>query len=78
MENTSPKLSEKVFSCRAGDAHQVLLIGDFTHWRQHPIRLWKESPDLWRAKVQLAPGKYSYRFVVDSELVGADNTVQVD
>lgn len=79
METLQSTLPEKLFTCHAANASQVMLIGDFTHWRRSPILLHRESEDLWQAKVPLAPGTYNYRFVVDGELSGEPNvTVQVN
>ena len=57
----------QTFSFRAPDAISVQLVGDFTHWQEQPINLHKGVDGVWRAAVQLPPGKHHYRFLVDGE-----------
>ncbi len=57
--------SRQIFSFNAPDALSVHLVGDFTHWQKLPVSLKKESGGLWRATVELEPGTYHYRFLVD-------------
>ena len=45
----------------------VMLVGDFTHWQQRGIPMHKDGSGVWTAKVDLSPGKHSYRFIVDGE-----------
>jgi len=45
----------------------VLLVGDFTHWQEKPIPMRKGADGAWSAAVDLAPGTYHYRFMVDGE-----------
>jgi len=45
----------------------VQLVGDFTHWKGRPINLKKDKSGVWTTKVNLAPGTYHYRFLVDGE-----------
>ena len=53
------------FTCPA--AISVLLVGDFTHWQERGIPMRKGKDGIWTATVSLAPGKHSYRFLVDGE-----------
>ena len=55
------------FSFRAPEAISVQLVGDFTHWQEHPISLRKDTTGVWHAKVELQPGTHHYRFLVDGE-----------
>jgi 1,4-alpha-glucan branching enzyme len=65
---TSSKTSKRqTFRFTAPDATSVLLVGDFTHWEQNPIPLNKDKRGTWTASVQLAPGKHTYRFIVNGE-----------
>src|SRR5262245_38195431 len=53
------------FVCRAPDAAEVFITGDFNDWdpRSHPM---KQMPDgAWRAEVSLNHGHHHYLFVVD-------------
>jgi len=45
----------------------VLLVGDFTHWQEKPIALRKSPDGVWMGAVDLPPGTYHYRFMVDGE-----------
>jgi 1,4-alpha-glucan branching enzyme len=55
------------FSFRAPAATSVQLVGDFTHWQKQPISLHKGDSGLWSTSVDLEPGTYHYRFLVDGE-----------
>jgi 1,4-alpha-glucan branching enzyme len=55
------------FRFAARDASSVLLVGDFTHWQKGGIPMRKDKNGVWEASVTLAPGKHSYRFIVDGE-----------
>ena len=58
---------KQTFSFTAPMATSVLLAGDFTHWQEHPIPLKKRPRGLWQVTVELPPGLYHYRFIVDNE-----------
>jgi 1,4-alpha-glucan branching enzyme len=58
---------KQTFRFDAPGATTVQLVGDFTHWQKQPIPLQKDDDGVWAASVELPPGKYSYRFLVDSE-----------
>jgi 1,4-alpha-glucan branching enzyme len=45
----------------------VQLVGDFTDWQQRPINMQKGVDGNWHVTVELLPGKYSYRFLVDGQ-----------
>lgn len=55
------------FAFSAPAALSVLLVGDFTQWHEKPIPLQNGEDGVWRASIQLAPGKYHYRFLVDGQ-----------
>lgn len=61
----SPK--PQTFSITAPTAQSVQLVGDFTHWKDRPVNLHKESGGTWRATVELEPGEHHYRFLVDGQ-----------
>jgi 1,4-alpha-glucan branching enzyme len=56
-----------LFQYVAPAAQSVVLVGDFTGWRQRGIPLEKEANGTWTANVALAPGPHRYRFIVDGE-----------
>ncbi len=58
---------KQAFAFSAPDAGSVQLVGDFTHWQEHPINLQKSADGTWRTTVELQPGTHHYRFLVDGE-----------
>ena len=64
---TNQRKTRQTFSVRAPSALSVLLAGDFTHWQQKPIAMERQSNGVWSATVELPPGTYHYRFIVDGE-----------
>ena len=67
---SAKKMAKPVnFVCRAPDAKQVFLTGDFNDWDpvSHPM---KRQPDgAWTAQVQLNHGHHHYRVLVDGKPV---------
>jgi hypothetical protein len=63
------KSTKKMVSLRAqvGEAREVVLTGDFTGWAKDKVRLSKGKNDEWTGMVELAPGEYQYRLLVDGE-----------
>lgn len=59
--------ARQTFAIRAPAAMSVQLVGDFTHWQQTPIPMHKEGGGVWQAALELPPGTYHYRFLVDGE-----------
>jgi len=54
-----------------GDAKQVALAGDFNDWKPAALR---KRDGAYTATVQLRPGTYQYKFVVDGAwIVDPDN-----
>jgi len=58
---------KQTFSFQAPGAQSVMLVGDFTHWQDEPINLRKQKDGVWKAAINLPPGTYHYRFLVDGE-----------
>jgi Glycogen recognition site of AMP-activated protein kinase len=55
------------FRLEAPSAHSVKLAADFTDWEKAPLKLTRHAKGVWQAVVPLAPGHYSYRFIVDGQ-----------
>ena len=53
------------------DAQQVLVMGDFTEWTKHPIKMKKEN-GYWTCEVSLPKGENTYKFIVNDQYL-ADN-----
>ena len=50
------------------DAHVVALAGTFNNWNQSQLLFAREG-DEWVCRIDLAPGKYTYKFVVDGNWI---------
>jgi chromosome partitioning protein len=58
------------FVIEAPEAKEVYLVGDFNGWRiDESSRLAKTDDGKWRKNIQLTPGRYRYKFVVDGQWV---------
>lgn len=52
---------------KAEGAKEVVLTGDFTQWAKDQIRLTPTAGGDWITVLELAPGDYQYRLIVDGE-----------
>jgi len=52
---------------KAAGAKEVVLTGDFTQWAKDKIRLTHSTGGEWITVLELAPGEYQYRLIVDGE-----------
>ena len=66
-ESKMEELQKVNFSLLAPDAQNVSLAGDFNDWNVTTHLLQKVSNGKWEVNIDLTPGKYEYRFVVDGE-----------
>ena len=66
--NTSvqPRRRRIIFSFSAPEAQNVSLVGNFNNW-DYTKTMKKDKEGLWTSRVDLEPGKYEYRFLVDGE-----------
>ena len=55
------------FKLYAPAARAVALVGDMTGWKSNPLPLNPGGEGYWKASVQLSPGKYQYKFLVDGQ-----------
>ena len=51
-------------SCQAPEAKSVYLAGSFNDWNPEETAM-QESGGTWKTELQLSPGRYEYKFVVD-------------
>jgi hypothetical protein len=51
------------------DAKQVWLSGEFNGWSPNAMPMKRHEDGHWETTVDLAPGRYQYKFVVDGEWV---------
>jgi len=60
--------SEVMFVLRtAQPAKDVRVVGTFNSWNQDQGRMQKGKNGEWRKRVNLQPGRYEYKFIVDGE-----------
>ncbi len=52
---------------KADGAKEVVLTGDFTQWAKDKVRLTPTAGGEWITVLDLAPGEYQYRLIVDGE-----------
>ncbi len=52
---------------KAEGAKEVVLTGDFTQWAKDKVRLTPTAGGEWITVLELAPGEYQYRLIVDGE-----------
>jgi len=55
------------FSCQAEHANSVGLAGTFNDWNSQSTPMNKSDSGEWSADLELPPGEYEYRFVVDGQ-----------
>lgn len=52
---------------QVGEAREVVFTGDFSGWAKDKVRLAKSGNGEWSGSIELAPGEYQYRLIVDGE-----------
>jgi hypothetical protein len=62
-----------VFRIYAPDAKSVFVTGSFNSWKTVEFLLEKKSDGIWESTIPIAPGRYEYKFVVDSTWVHDPN-----
>ena len=50
-------------------AKQVSLSGDFNGWSPNATPMKRDEAGNWETTVELAPGRYQYKFVLDGEWI---------
>ena len=65
-------------SCHAPDAQSVFLAGTFNAWDPSARPMKKATEGMWRSTLQLAPGVYEYKFLVDGEWVCKPGVDEID
>lgn len=61
----TPKAIATVFTFHSATAKKVSLAGDFNNWDMGSLSAKKDAKGNWSVKVNLAPGRHEYKFVVD-------------
>lgn len=65
--NHGSALKKQTFRFSDPSAMSVMLVGDFTHWKDGGIPMKKSGQGVWTATVELPVGKHTYRFLVDGQ-----------
>ena len=63
----APAVKKVPLRIRAEGAKEVVVTGDFTQWSKEKIRLTPAAGGEWITLLELAPGEYQYRLLVDGE-----------
>ena len=53
------------FTFHSPEAKQVYLVGEFNNWESHSIPMRKQNEREWNVTLQLPPGRYEYKYLVD-------------
>jgi 1,4-alpha-glucan branching enzyme len=61
----SSELKPTVFTCHATGAKEISLAGTFNNWDPASTHMLQVSGGDWAVELELAPGRYEYKFVVD-------------
>ncbi len=48
-------------------AGKVAVTGDFNSWDENGIALRRKKDGSWQKEINLKPGKYQYKFIVDGQ-----------
>jgi len=56
-----------IFYYRDDKARSVSLVGDFNFWNPFSLPMHKNGAGLWEITIDIPPGKYVYRFLVDGK-----------
>lgn len=62
-EKSLAALRKITFKYRNSEAKEVKLAGDFNDWKSQTMT--KRGKQDWLVNLQLSPGKYNYKFIVD-------------
>ena len=70
IKKKGPRKSSVEFKFFAPDAKDVYLIGEFNNWDIHSLPMNRENETDWKAKIELIPGRYEYKYFVDGAWIG--------
>ena len=67
VENEKEVLKQVSFRVSDPEAQNVSLAGNFNDWDKNSHSLEKDFDGNWKIHIDLMPGRYEYRFLVDGE-----------
>lgn len=62
---TTSRMKPTEFRLHAPSAKRVNIAGTFNNWSANGLTARKDSRGNWSIKVNLKPGRYEYKFLVD-------------
>jgi hypothetical protein len=63
-----PNLLRRIpVTVKCDGARTVLITGDFNRWAAEGVRLSHNGNGTWHTELELAPGEYQYRLLVDGQ-----------
>jgi 1,4-alpha-glucan branching enzyme len=65
--SSKKKLPSTEFTLFAPEAKEVFLVGEFNNWDPNGFRMRRFKDGTCKKAVQLKPGRYEYRFLVDGQ-----------
>ena len=69
-QTTEPTTKEILFTMNVPNAKDIYIVGDFNHWKiADESRLSRVDGERWEKRMNLLPGSYRYKFVVDGEWI---------
>lgn len=75
VESEMKALKKVSFTLLAPGAQHVSLAGEFNGWDNHSHLLKKDSNGKWEVHLDLTPGRYEYRFLVDRQWQNDPNCI---
>lgn len=67
MLKKSCEAKKVTFKINAPTAKDVRLAGDFNSWNTTSILLKKTRDGVWKRDLDLKPGRYEYKYIVDGK-----------
>ncbi|MBN3038574.1 MAG: helix-turn-helix domain-containing protein [Candidatus Omnitrophica bacterium] len=67
MATKGTKKKKVDFQLSAPEAKKVYITGDFNSWSEKGITMKKSKTGTWKTSVNLKPGRYEYKFIVDGQ-----------
>jgi 1,4-alpha-glucan branching enzyme len=61
------------FVLRAPKARSVSVGGDFNSWNPKTVTAKRDNDGAWKARLNLSPGRYQYKFLVDGQWLNDPN-----
>lgn len=57
--------AKAVFRTFNPHATSVEILGTFTGWHDHPVRMTKTTDGWWHAEIELTPGDHEFQYLID-------------